>query len=76
MTDPTTSPGLLALRPKQAAESLGISERTLWGLTAPRGSIPCVRLGKGGVVVYPVDLLREWLRENAETAAEHAAETD
>jgi len=29
-----------------AAETLSISERTLWGLTAPRGPIPVVRIGR------------------------------
>ena len=48
----------LALRPKQAAMALGISERLLWSLTN-RGEIPHVRLGKA--VVYPVTQLREWL---------------
>ena len=30
----------LALRPRDAARALGISERTLWSLTAPRGALP------------------------------------
>ena len=35
--------GLLKVLP--AADWLGVSDRTLWGLTAPRGPIPCVRVG-------------------------------
>lgn len=34
------------LTPRQAAERLSISERKLWGLTAPRGPVPCVRIGR------------------------------
>ena len=47
----------LALRPKEAAEALGVSERTLRQL-APE--LP--RVSRGRVVLYPVEALREWLR--------------
>ena len=52
----------LALRPRAAAEMLGISARFLWDLTQ-RGDVPCVRLGSGKrrAVLYPVSLLRDWL---------------
>jgi excisionase family DNA binding protein len=52
----------LALRPRAAAEMLGISVRFLWDLTQ-RGEVPCVRLGNGRrrAVLYPVKSLREWL---------------
>lgn len=33
------------LRPREAADLLAISERTLWALTK-QGVIPCVRLGR------------------------------
>jgi excisionase family DNA binding protein len=49
----------LALRPKEAAEALGISERLLLDWTAEYG-LPCLRLGR--VVLYPVDSIRGWLR--------------
>ena len=49
----------LALRPKEAAEALGISERLLLDWSAEHG-LPCLRLGR--VVLYPVDSIREWLR--------------
>lgn len=42
----TTTPRLL--RPKEAAEMLAISERTLWGLTAS-GQIGSIRVGKRSV---------------------------
>jgi len=51
----------LALRPKEAAETLGIGERTLRALLP---QLPVVR--EGAVVLIPVDLLREWLRKRAE----------
>jgi excisionase family DNA binding protein len=51
----------LALRPDEAAEALGISERTLRRL---RPKLPCVR--EGGAVLYPVEALRRWLEERAE----------
>ena len=52
MSDP------LALRPREAARRLGISERTLWTLMKA-GDIPHVRVGRA--VLYPVDTLRDWL---------------
>lgn len=60
----------LALRPSEAAKALGLSARTLWGLTAPRGPIPCVRVGHGKrrTVLYPVADLRAWLSRQAEAA--------
>lgn len=61
MPSNTTTP--LALRPRDAARMLGIGERTLWTLTAPRGPIPCVRVGV--CVLYPVPLLQAWLAEQA-----------
>lgn len=57
----------LALRPREAAKVLGISARTLWALTAPRGPIPCVRVGHGSrqMVLYPVAELQAWLSQQA-----------
>jgi excisionase family DNA binding protein len=52
----------LAMRPREAAKALGISERLLWEWT-DRGIVPHVRLGKR--IVYPVDVLREWLQRQA-----------
>lgn len=52
--------GRLALRPKEAAEALGVSERTLRGLLP---ELPTVR--RGGVVLLPVEGLREWLRDES-----------
>lgn len=65
-TEVTQSP--LALRPREAAKALGISARTLWGLSAPRGPIPCVRVGSGKrqTVLYPMAELQRWLSRQAE----------
>lgn len=62
----------LALRPREAAKALSISERTLWGLTAPRGPIPCLRIGRGQRknVLYPVAELQAWMRRQAEAENE------
>jgi predicted DNA-binding transcriptional regulator AlpA len=48
----------LALRRRDAARMLGLSERALWSLTN-RGDVPHVRLGKS--IRYPVAALRDWL---------------
>ena len=61
-------PVSLTLRVREAAEALGICERTLYQLTAPRGPIPCVRIGRGKrkTVLYSVDALKEWVSRQAE----------
>lgn len=58
----------LALRPREAANALGISQRTLWGLSSPRGPIPCLRIGHGKrqTVLYPVTELQAWLSQQVE----------
>ena len=57
---------LLGLRPREAAAAIGISERLLWSMTN-RGEIPHLHIGRA--IIYPVDLLREWMREQAEKGA-------
>jgi len=52
----------LALRPREAARALGISERLLWSKTTTN-EIPHCRIGRA--VLYPVDRLRRWLAERA-----------
>ena len=51
--------GRLLLRLPQAARALAVSQRTLWGLTTPRGPIPCVRIGRS--VRYAADDLQRWI---------------
>jgi excisionase family DNA binding protein len=65
MTTETISTDTLALRPREAAKALGVSERSLWEWTH-RGDIPHVRVGR--TILYPVDALRDWLRQHAEVA--------
>jgi len=52
----------LALRSRDAARAMGITERLLTSL-ADSGDIRCIRLGK--VVLYPVSCLRSWLEREA-----------
>ena len=66
----THSVEYMALRPRDAARALGISPRTRWGLTYPRGPIPCVRVGTGKrqAVLYPTAELQAWLHQQVEAA--------
>lgn len=54
----------LALRPREAAAALGLSERKL---RMELRRIPHVRLG--GAVLFPVDSLRRWLDAQAKSQA-------
>ena len=49
----------LLLTSKQAATALSICERLLWAKTAPRGPIPCIRLGRR--VLYAVKDLEAFI---------------
>ena len=73
-TEPRTP--CLAMRPREAAKALGISERLLWDRTN-RGLVPHIRLGKA--ILYPVDSLRKWLLGKAQKSgplADRAGHTD
>jgi excisionase family DNA binding protein len=65
---PASLPSPLALRPREAAQALGISPRLLWQLTKD-GQIPCVRVGNGKrqTVLYPLAVLQAWLARRAES---------
>lgn len=67
----------LALRPREAAKMLSISERTLWTLTK-LGRIPCVKLGTGktNAVLYPVASLRQFLAQMAGVVEPQPAPSD
>lgn len=54
----------LALRPRDAAKALAISERTLWEWTH-HGDIPHVRIGR--TILYPTAELQAWLSRQAQT---------
>lgn len=61
------SPPLLALRPREAARSLGVSESTLDRLTRA-GEIAFVAAGR--CRLYEVSVLKEWLSSRRTTAVE------
>lgn len=52
----------LALRLREAAQALSVSERTLYSWTK-KGLIPYVRQGK--TILYPTAALARWLDEQA-----------
>jgi hypothetical protein len=60
----------LALRPREAAAAIGLSERA-FRLHLPR--VPHLRLG--GVVVIPVEGFRRWLEEQARAQVKRAEQT-
>lgn len=62
---------VLALRLKHAAKAVGLGERTLWGLLAPRGPIPVVKVG--AAVLVPIEGLRAWLAAEAAKATDNAS---
>jgi excisionase family DNA binding protein len=62
-------PNTLAMRPREAAKAIGVSERTLWTWTH-NNKIPYIRMGKA--ILYPVDALRRWLDTTAITGGNNA----
>jgi predicted DNA-binding transcriptional regulator AlpA len=64
--------GRLALRPRDAAKAIGVSERTLWNLTNRGEGPPSVRLGS--LTVYPVADLVAWLSHRAAEGVRDAAD--
>ena len=56
------TPKPLALRAREAAKLLNICQKTLWFWTKS-GIVPHVRVGRA--VLYPVDQLQDWLRQQA-----------
>jgi len=57
----------LLLSPKEAAQALAISERTLWQMTRD-GEIESIKVGKRSVR-YPVSALERWIAEQVEKDA-------
>lgn len=49
---------------RETAAILGISERTLWKLTRPRGPIPCIRLGS--CIRYSARQVDEWIQSQSQ----------
>lgn len=59
--NPKSRGGELAVRMKRAAEMLSISKDQLWRMTRDN-KIPHKRVSPG-MVLYPVDELRAWLKD-------------
>ncbi len=59
----------LLLTAPEAAGLSSICERTLWGITTPRGPVPCVRIGTG--VRYYLADLRDFCERTRTVAPEH-----
>lgn len=59
------------LTKKEACEVLGVCEKTLYNVTQPRGTLPCIPIGSR--VLYSPDDLRAWkgtgLRQKARASA-------
>jgi excisionase family DNA binding protein len=55
---------VLAVRCREAAQLLSISERTLWSLTK-QGKIPCLKLGEGksSAVLYSIEVLKKFVSQ-------------
>lgn len=62
--EPTHGNVRLLLTPREAAETLSVCEKSLWSLTAPRGPLKCVRLGRS--VRYSLDALREFIAQQSQ----------
>lgn len=59
----------LLISTSEAARVLSVSERLLWGMTFPRGPIPCIKAGTR--TLYSVDSLRNWIEaESTQQGAE------
>ena len=56
----------LLLTARDAAKALSVCEKTLWTLTQ-QGAIPVVRIGRA--VRYPLDGLKQWIKEQSQTSA-------
>ena len=49
------------MTPKEAAQVLRVSERTLWSMTKPRGPLPSVRVVKR-LVRYSPEVIQNWIQ--------------
>lgn len=69
-TNKSSDPVRLLLDAREASKALGICEKTLWNATRPRGSIPCVRIGKR--VLYSVADLQRWIETQTQEGGQEA----
>jgi len=56
----------LLLSAEEAAASLSVCPKTIWTLSAPRGTLPCVRIGRR--VMYSPTALAKWIEEQQEVS--------
>jgi excisionase family DNA binding protein len=57
----TNEVSVLLLTSREAAAALAISEKKLWSITAPRGELPAVRIGRS--VRYSLTALQAWIED-------------
>ena len=70
-TDESPAPPRLALRPREAAIQLGLSEKGLFNATFPRGTLPAVKVGSR--VLYFRHQIEKWADDQL-TAQQTAAQ--
>jgi predicted DNA-binding transcriptional regulator AlpA len=49
----------LLVNVREAARMLGVSERTLWAISRPRGTLPTIRVGRR--TLYAIKDLESWI---------------
>jgi len=59
----------LLLTRREAAQLLGVSERTLYSISSPRGTVPCVKV-TDRTVRYSRAALMAWIEERSEKPAD------
>ena len=64
MTGNRPVPAPLLVDARTAARMLSMSQRTLWSLTEPRGTIPMIRVGDRRMLRYAVRDLEAWIDSN------------
>lgn len=52
-------PEQLLINVREAAHLLSVSERTLWGISKPRGDLPVIRLGRR--TLYSLQDIKVWI---------------
>ncbi len=57
----------LLLTAREAADTLSVCEKTLWAMTAPRGDLRPIRIGRA--VRYSVAELERWIQAQQSTEA-------
>ena len=70
-TNPVSTPKVL-LSPRETAEAMGISERKLWSITFPRGSLRPVRIGTR--CLYSPASIQKFISEQEAQSAQEASE--